>query len=175
MYKPPVNPIAVELTKSYKRRSINLGRIKAIYVELPNQTSERRCAWCTEVSIKGNRKYCSEDCANSAMAWAYPQKEDALKFLLVRQTFKCLICQYDYFPAFNAIMQKAGVRDDLSSLPWWYFKRLKERVPADRKPEIDHVLAIRHGGQSLGLGNHQVLCFLCHKSKSKIDNSVKRK
>lgn len=177
MYKSPKNPIAIELTKSYKRRTVNLGTIKVIYVELPDQTSERRCAWCTEVAVKGNRKYCGDECATSAMAWAYPQKEDALRFLLVRQGFKCLVCQYDYFPAFAKIMARDKINPDrdLSNLPWWYFKRLKEQVSAERKPEIDHILAISKGGASLGLDNHQAICYTCHKMKTKIDNSGPRK
>lgn len=172
MFKPSKNPIVEELTKNHKERSIDLNRLKAIKIELPDQRSIRFCCWCTEVRLThGNQKYCSQNCSQSAMAWAYPQKENSLKLLLERQEWKCGSCQYDYTPFLLSLAKGFKFED----LPWHYFKRLKNRVPPDKKPEVDHTVPISKGGQSLGNENHKALCFTCHKIKTKIDNSGPRK
>jgi 5-methylcytosine-specific restriction endonuclease McrA len=62
----------------------------------------------------------------------------------------------------------------IEDLPWHYFKRLKNTVPKDKKIEIDHILAISKGGESLGQENHRILCIVCHKIKTKSDLSGKR-
>ena len=41
--------------------------------------------------------------------------------------------------------------------------------PSDSRPEVDHIVGIAIGGQSIGLENVQVLCRQCHKAKTKID------
>jgi 5-methylcytosine-specific restriction endonuclease McrA len=186
MFKPSGNPKVLELTKSIRERSYNLSCLKPIKLEELNDKGKPRrlCAWCAvEEIFGGNQKYCSNNCSTSAMAWSYPQKEDALRYLLLRQDWKCAHCAYDYMPFLEKIVERDRERNrscavtcflDFATLPWYYFKRLKAKVPGDRKPEVDHVLAISKGGHSLGLENHQVLCYTCHKIKSKIDNSGKR-
>lgn len=183
MFKKSGNPKVEELTKSARDRSYNLSCLKA--VKLPELNSKgkpkRLCAWCAVVELAhGNQKYCTQECSNSAMAWAYPQKEDALRYLLLRQEWKCFICKFDYKPHLDDIV----VRDkrmlgpdfwDLEKLPWYYFKRLKERLPKENRPEVDHVVPIYKGGAALGLDNHQAICYSCHKAKSKVDNSGPRK
>lgn len=161
MYKPPGNPIAIELTRTHKRRSVNLGCIKVIRRELPNHISGKFCAYCAESPVKGRFKYCTPNCSNSAMAWAYPQKEDGLWFLLLRQDWKCNICQHQY-PA------QSG------SNHWHLMGRLKTNTPKEFRPEVDHIIPISKGGTALGLDNHQAICYTCHKVKTKVDNSGPR-
>jgi len=183
MFKPSKNPKVEELTKSIRSRSYNLSCLQPIILEELNKKGQTKklCAWCAEGEFyNGNQKYCSNECSDSAMAWAYPQKENALRFLLIRQEWKCAGCQFDYLPIMKTILQREkkdypSTPDiDPGKLPWYYFKRLKGRCPDDRRIEIDHVIAIRHGGDSLGISNHRALCYTCHKAKTKIDNSVKR-
>lgn len=180
MFKPSGNPKVLELTKSVKERSYNLSCLQAIKLPELNAKGKpkRLCAWCSvEELTHGNQKYCDTQCANSAMAWAYPQKEDALRYLLLRQEWKCAHCKYDYLPELTVIAAKdrhASETFNLESLPWYYFKRLKNHVSKEHNPEVDHILAISKGGDSLGLSNHQILCYTCHKAKTKIDLSGKR-
>jgi hypothetical protein len=114
------------------------------------------------------------------MAHFYPQKEDALGFLLVKQDWKCAHCLYDYKPIIQEMLTAEKIKYpsaptlSLDSLPWYYIKRLKKKVLKEYRPEVDHILAISRGGASLGLDNHQVLCYSCHKKKTKIDLSGKR-
>lgn len=164
MFKESKNPFVADLTKSYRNRSIDLSRLKAVVVELPGHKSERRCAWCTENKLNhGNQKYCSKNCSESAMAWAYPQKEEAIWFLLERQGWKCSDCQFQY------------TKPITNSSPHFSIPRLKRSIPPDRKPEVDHTIPISKGGTALGLSNHSILCYLCHKKKTKVDNSGPRK
>jgi hypothetical protein len=199
MFKKSNNPKVEELIKSVTDRSCPLDRLRVIRVvtkeprghkklfpshdEDPSanalvDVTHRFCAWCTKEELfHGNRKYCSTDCSESAEASFYPQKELGLKLLLERQDYKCSGCQFDYRPFMDAIVEKdrrAGASFEEGKLPFYYFKRLKSRVPKDKKPEVDHILAISKGGQSIGLANHQVLCFNCHKTKTKVDNSGPR-
>lgn len=183
MFKPSGNPKVLELTKSVKERSHNLSCLSPLKLEELNERGKpkRLCAWCNTTELThGNQKYCSTDCSNSAMAWAYPQKEDALRYLLLRQEWKCILCQYDYKSHIEDIVarDKRMLGNDFYAwerLPWYYFKRLKRRVPKDRRPEVDHIVPIYKGGQSLGLDNHQAICYTCHKDKTKKDLSRKRK
>lgn len=183
MFKPSNNPKVLELTKSCRERRCNLDQIRPIKLEGLNVKGKPKklCAWCAmEEIFHGNQKYCSNDCSLSAMAWANPQKEDALRFLLTKQDWKCAHCQFNYKPEIEQMMEAeykrypGAPRTPFEELSWWYFKRLKRRVPKERKPEVDHILAISKGGQSLGLENHQILCYTCHKTKTKVDLSGKR-
>ena len=183
-YKPSGNPKVEELIKSITNRSYNLDSLKPIRLEELNEKGKPKklCAWCANVEIfKSSQKYCSVDCSSSAMASFYPQKEDSLRFLLVRQDWKCLNCQYDYRPTMQAILDKEKAKYPstpdiaLENLHWYYLKRLKRNIPRNKKPEVDHILAISKGGPSLGLDNVRILCFDCHKEKTKKDLSGKRK
>jgi hypothetical protein len=185
MFKNSGNPKVKELTKSIRERSYNLSSLKPIKSEELNEKGKpkRFCAWCAiEEVFHFNRKYCSSSCSTSAMAWAYPQKEDALRFLLVRQDWKCAHCSYDYSIIMDELIKKERTRRPyvvenkapIEELPWYYFKRLKRATPKNHKPEVDHIVPIYKGGESLGLDNHNILCYTCHKNKTKIDLSGKR-
>ncbi|HEY5235501.1 MAG TPA: HNH endonuclease signature motif containing protein [Rhabdochlamydiaceae bacterium] len=182
MFKPSGNPKVLELTKSVRERSYNLSCLQPIKLEELNAKGKpkRLCAWCNETELNhGNQKYCSSDCSQSATAWAYPQKEDALRYLLVRQDWKCIDCQFDYRPIMEAIVERdrkiSGTAMPIDTLPWYYLKRLKNKVDWENKPEVDHVIPVAKGGDTLGLSNHACRCYRCHKKKSKIDNSGPRK
>jgi 5-methylcytosine-specific restriction endonuclease McrA len=113
------------------------------------------------------------------MAWAYPQKEENLAALLIRQNYKCNICQFDYAPFMDAIAARDMIHGRLETdwrneYIWHFYKRLKEQVPKDRRPEVDHIVPIYKGGTPLGIDNHQAICYTCHKSKTSKDLSGKR-
>lgn len=187
-FKPSANPKVIELTKSVKERRVNLDVVRPIKIEEELNAkgkNKRLCAWCAVEELShGNQKYCSMICSNSAMAWANPQKEDSLRFLLVKQEWKCAHCQFDYKPVMEAIMLKerakrpyaVAVKDEipLESLPWFYFKRLKNSCPKANKPEVDHITAIFKGGNPLERENLQIICKSCHLKKTKRDLSGPR-
>lgn len=182
MFRKSNNPKVEELTKSVKSRAYNLSCLHPILLDELNVKgkSKRLCCWCVEIEIINlNRKYCSNNCSTSAMAWAFPQKEHSLKYLLIKQSYKCLGCQYDYRPMLDLYIEKDkkryGVSYEVNELPWHYFKCLKSNVPSERKPEVDHIIPISKGGHSLDRDNLQLICYKCHKVKTKIDNSGSRR
>lgn len=177
MFKQAQNPQIEELTKSYRERAFPLGDI------LPVKINEvKSCVWCLSPLKGAQRKWCSQECIDSALAWGYPQKEASLHVLMVRQDFKCNGCQFDYSPFLQKALDYINrhrknidpttVRNRISER---LMKVLKQVTPRLNAPEVDHIIAISKGGQAIGLSNHQILCYACHKAKSKKDNSGPRK
>lgn len=177
------NPKILELTKSYRERSYSLSCLSAIKFE-----GKRLCVWCAKGELwHGSQKYCSDACSFSAMAWAYPQKEESLSILLIKQDFKCAICAFDYTVAieeWKKIEKKPyGLVEILKGdykikFSFTLAKRLKQhfhRHDPKHRLEVDHIHPIYRGGSPLDRKNLQILCFSCHKAKSKTDNSGKRK
>lgn len=176
-YKKSNNPKIEELTKSETKRKCSLTRIKVHVVD-----GKRFCAWCITEELKDSRrKYCSEECSINMTAWGYPQKEEGLGLLLIRQQYKCNLCQHDWAPAVQNIITDTRIPpvprnyDFMNNYNWALIKRLKNNCESALAPEVDHIVPVYKGGQSLGLENHQAICYTCHKAKSKIDNAGPRK
>lgn len=182
MYRHPKNPKILELTKTYKKRAYKLTSLIAI-VKDEGHVAKHFCAWCADTALTGQqRKWCSPECSSMAWAWANPQKESGLCILLARQDFKCNLCQFDYMPyvedtlkylnknhpTIDPLTIKTQIHDRMAKI-------LKYKTPSDRLPEVDHIVPIYKGGESIGFDNHQAICYSCHKTKTKVDNSGKRK
>ena len=174
MFKPSRNPQVAIITESYRERVYRVSN-------LPFIPGDRSCVWCGDPLKSSHHasRYCKDpNCQTSAYAWASPQKEEGLWFLLVRQDFKCLGCGHDYAPLIeDSIVGKfygCKVKDFRGKFNHWIMKKLKELCPKEVKPEVDHRIPISKGGQSLGLENHSCVCYTCHKAKSKVDNSGPR-
>jgi len=174
------NPLIPEITKTYKKRNYNLSDL-----DLP-QGVYRKCVWCLGSLPSNRRRWCSDECVDTASAWANPQKEYGLGILLIRQNFKCNTCAFDWGSVIEELYRQPRMPYGLSEVKniWrekfsYYISRKLKMVMADtdpdHRPEVDHILAISKGGQALGFDNHQVFCTLCHRSKTKIDNSGPRK
>lgn len=177
MFKPTNNPRIEALTKSYRDRELRLSYMK------PEKDAfgKRWCMWCGVIEVKHfNRKYCSKACSLAMFAWANPQKGNGLHLLLKRQAWKCNVCSYDYGPTIRSVWGYYGAKNRL--VPTLgkddserFMRHFKSACDPSRKPEVDHVVPIYKGGQALGFDNHQAICYLCHKAKTKIDNSGPRK
>lgn len=182
LFKRPGNPEIEAITKSCKKRSYALSHLKVI--KLPELDLKgkniRLCAWCALTILKrSSQKYCSKECRYSARSWAYPQKEENIFFLFNRQDWKCNVCQYDYISLIEQLLVNGRVYnkpgDFRQVFSYYLIRRIKSKGLKERKPEVDHIVPISKGGTSLGNENHQVICFTCHKAKSKLDNSGPRK
>ena len=177
MFVPATNPKIEELTKSYRDRRINLSDLESVKID-----GAKCCKWCMAKLSGKKYAWCSEDCSTMAWVWANPQKEGGLHVLLARQDFKCNTCQFDYMPyvqdslgylnRYHQTVDPAKIREKISPT---LMKILKYKAPSNRLPEVDHIVPIYKGGTPLGLSNHQAICFSCHKAKTKIDLSGKRK
>lgn len=180
MFKKSGNPKVEELTKSHKERHYNLSSLRVVEKVMEEGLKPARfCSWCAEIRVyHGNQKYCSPECSRSAMAWAYPQKEESLAALLIKQDYKCNICKFDYAPHMDSIATNSRYTEEndwRNNYIWYFYKILKSRVPLEHRPEVDHIIPIYKGGQSLGIDNHQCICYTCHKTKTGKDLSGKRK
>lgn len=173
--KPPLNPKAIDLIKSCTDRYEALDQIRPLVVD-----GVKMCAWCHSIKVKGI-KYCGPDCSLSAQATFYPQKEESLFYLLVRQDFKCAVCQYDYIPLVNQLLINGRVYDKpddfKAKYSYWLMKRIKSKSPKEHKPEVDHINPVYKGNSALSVGLEGVwcLCYKCHKTKTSKDLSGPRK
>jgi hypothetical protein len=179
MWKPTKNPKIEALTKSYTKRALQLSYEMKV---VPEADGRRLCLWCGTEELHGSKlkKYCSKECSEAIFTWAQPQKENGLHALLVRQDWKCNTCQFDYVPTRDKVNRYFKQKNYL--IPNFgphsskrYMKIFKNNCEEGKKPEVDHVIPIYKGGQSLGLDNLQAICYLCHKAKTVKDLSGKRK
>jgi len=169
-FTDPGNPDIDGIIKSADRRT-NLSWLKADI-----RDGSKYCGWCFKNKLKGRQiKYCSEKCGISAYAFCNPQSEYGLQYLLNRQGWKCASCSYDYrivatklFPRWRGRYRSQWMKRHKE---WGVslMKGVKREAGESRKPEIDHVKAVALGGAGIGFSNHQVLCYQCHKAKTKRD------
>lgn len=171
MFKPSGNPKIAELSKSCKERRINLSDLSAIVLD-----GKKICAWCGIRELRRNRrKWCSKGCTLCALAWAQPSSPYGLRVLLYKYDFKCAHCNLSYRShfkdAYARIKNKTYFRfprrkcDSIKYL----IKVFRRLVPRNIRPEVDHIVSVAIGGQTLGFENVQLLCSGCHKKKSKKD------
>lgn len=176
MFKKSKNPQVEELTKTYKDRAFAVSKLQHVVRE----DGTKGCIWCGDpLKTKHHmQRYCKDKmCPKSTYAWGYPQKEEGLHFILMRQDFCCNSCGYDYKPFIESNVMGAygtGGVDYKTQINFYVIKRLKERIDPKLKPEVDHIIPISKGGTALGLDNHQVICYTCHKTKTSKDLSGKR-
>jgi hypothetical protein len=164
------NPQIDELVKTTKTRTKALSNIKS----RKDDNYRKICVWCNETLKGKKRKWCSEECSSSAWAFFNPQSVGGLHIILSMQDYKCNGCKHDYMPDIKKAQAMAVSKDipqELDKNPNWYvFYTMKGyNYRSNTSPEIDHIKPIAMGGESIGFGNHQVLCKRCHKIKTKID------
>lgn len=173
------NPLIPEITKTYKKRIFNLSSIK-----LP-EGLKKKCVWCLGELKGAQRRWCGNDCVESAQAWGNPQKEYGLGILLIKQDFKCKSCQFDYGVVIEEMYKMPRIPYGLkeikdkwrTALSFNLIRRLKQHMHQFyplRKPEVDHIVPIYKGGLPLDVDNLNCLCYTCHKVKTKQDLSGKR-
>jgi 5-methylcytosine-specific restriction endonuclease McrA len=231
------NPKIID-TINHGGRTISKDWLKPI-----RRDGKEYCAWCNVKKLpSGRKKYCSDDCIHSSDAYCYPQSsEHAFRFLMIRQDFKCGMCEFSYLPAYHYVQKRSlsrfrreiiqnikwiktdipgykkyqsertdnteqerkkeladlekwemDVKHSITSLVKNYFKARKEldnwtygtsdgirsyhrNLKDHREPEVDHMIPVGLGGMAVGFDNHQILCYSCHKQKSKKDVADIRK
>jgi hypothetical protein len=171
MWKPSKNPKVDELTKSCRDRSYRLSDFNSFKLDGKN----KNCVWCLSVLPGKKQKWCSAACIASALAWAQPNGSHGLRVLLYRDGFECANCQFSYRSLFLDAFRKVRRRNDFrfprikSKRIEKLIKSFRRLVPTNIRPEVDHVIPVSLGGQTLGFENLQILCRQCHKVKSKKD------
>lgn len=150
MWKVPLNPVVVKALLSCRKRSMNLSDIKVpIDLAVPALGNGKLCAWCLSPLTGRKYKWCSSECGNSAFAYANPQSEYGLQYLLSRQDFRCSSCQYDYSPLAQSLLGTRGIPKLLpyrETFSIRFMKPLKRQSPKGTRPEVDHVQPVALGG-----------------------------
>lgn len=156
------NDWILETTKIYKKRKIALSSIP---YPIRND-GKKGCIWCCDkLKDHHSARYCNDPmCKVWAQIWADPQCDISVHFLLKKQNYLCGMCHYDYSIKLKEISKNYDTKFSKR-----FIAMLKNRLPYDLSPEVDHIIPILTGGISLGVGNHQVLCYSCHKIKTKED------
>ena len=153
-----MNPKVLEILK-LSIRSYSLWELEVV-----KKNGKRYCKWCGIKETRTPRShYCGKECQRTAYIMFNPQKDCALFIFLKNQNFKCNSCSFDY----NNVLDQ-----DLSEGSF-LVKDLKDKlreINENRLPEVDHIVPIALGGLGLGQDNHQVLCKMCHKEKTKVDH-----
>lgn len=134
---PPGNLEFKRMVKQTSERKINVSSLVKAY-----RNGKKLCLWCCDNLPKsGRHTYCSDNCKESAWIHCYPQGESARMYLMDKQNWRCAECDHKFQP------------------DYW-------KEPRGTYPEVDHIIPIWIGGQSLGVDNHQVLCKNCHRIKT---------
>lgn len=154
--KPTKNPWVLEKTQNTFERECSIADIPYIIRE----DGTKGCIWCGD-DLKTKhpaQRYCKDkECPKSAYIWGYPQRMESLVYLMKQQNFKCAGCNFNYLRYLTLDITADS------------FYRYKTEIPLIKRPEVDHIIPICKGGQSLGIENHQILCYQCHKEKTKDD------
>ena len=165
-YREP-GPIAKEQMWRYRKaRSVGMDHLR--------KTPDGRCAWCNVTRITDRRrKYCTDDCSQSAYFYSYPQNPAAKAWRLIEvQACACVGCGLDYTAEIERRIQGIEHYNDRmrKQHPDWFkadkvtYYRLGYNT--GEKWHVDHINPLFKGGDGIGMDNVQVLCVECHKRKT---------
>ncbi|MFL5785884.1 MAG: HNH endonuclease [Bacteriovoracaceae bacterium] len=147
-----------ERQKARYRKSI-LDCIKRIKTEIP----ERRKKWLElKKSGKPNVGYSGRDEFGHWTSRPPIMDDKQINDWVIhtRNTIKKDLCDYFNFRK-RGPQWEFRTADNVRS----YHRNLKD----NKEPEIDHIIPIFKGGMAIGLDNVQILCYSCHKKKTKKD------
>lgn len=158
----PPGVVTLEILKPQQyNRTANLAQLVVLH---------GRCCWCNERDILPPKKrYCSDDCKESAFIYCNPQSPTSKGWqLLNRQGFSCACCGL----SFEEEIRKR-IQHYLKMFAQGYYKWSKGKVSlhyiANNMGHIfsaDHIKPLFLGGFGLGLHNIQVLSSKCHETKT---------
>lgn len=171
-YIEPHDEVREFILASYKGRSFNLG-------DLPLRVMF--CAWCRSHHGIKRRKYCGEDCAQSAMIFCWPQIDSSKYFHFKRQGFICLECGLDYSSFIEKKLNSWGKINERRHIEFSrngefdgvvYPNQILDNT--GHIIQVDHIKPIFLGGVAIGIDNIQVICSEpCHKNKTLREKSKK--
>lgn len=158
---------------------------------------DKKCARCKKELPKKRKKYCSNYCANVTF---FERRWNGLRFLAwARDNGKCVQCKkplsikalyQDWLLESKKPITKQERLDDWilewlqnlgfsTDISWHYtgyvWTGKKFHGPFLELAEIDHIVAICNGGESMSLDNLQTLCHACHAKKTSLDLRLRNK
>ena len=129
-----------------------------------------RCTWCESVLTGLRRRWCGNDCLQSALDYCYPQNPQAkMRRLIFKQGCACLVCGVIFEDEIIGLIQDA-------------FEQRNRYNKTDEKPHLvslhalgantghiwqtDHIDPIFRGGRGIDPDNLQTICTDCHDRKT---------
>ena len=163
MYVPCDNELVKKLMNySHERRYYWRSEFK-----VNKRDGRRYCAWCNQRETpSGRHKYCSDECSFSCTLFCVPCGYDGFGYLFNLQKGYCRHCNHDWLQYYNSDFY---LKRYVEGKGWFNPFHLKDRIPQEFKPEMDHIIPVACGGPILGHDNIQLICYTCHKVKTKID------
>lgn len=164
--------LAKSIVRNFKKqRHANLDKLRI--------KGKDRCCWCNVGKIVAPKKrYCTENCRDSAFIYCNPNVPTSKGYLLIqRQSCACAGCGLSYESEIIAKIElyektrdeynNCERRKEIGVTPW------PEKAPyhyifhgTGDWIQVDHIQPIFKGGWGIGLHNVQVLCVDCHKIKT---------
>lgn len=150
------------------RRSVSLSELPIL---------EGKCSWCnTRETATRRRKYCSNECADSAFYYCCPQNPTTRMHVLLKlQDCACAGCGEIFDTEIDQLVDKHWEhilkmkRLNYNKSYYGALDKVKLGMIGNGtgdKWQVDHIIPIHRGGRGIGLDNIQVLCVPCHKKKT---------
>ena len=161
MYVPCDNPLVKELMNySHERRYYKMS-----YFKIFKRDNKRYCAWCNQRELKPRHKYCSDECQQSCELFCVPCGYSGFGYLFNLQKGYCRHCKHDWLEYYDQDIYVKRYSKGSGFNPF----RIKHVIPKQFAPEMDHIIPVAMGGSILGHDNIQMICYSCHKIKTKTD------
>lgn len=137
---------------------------RSIPKSLLEKTAQGYCAWCNRGQIpSGRRKYCSENCTESAFFVMYPQSPSSKMYRFIKlQDCVCQYCGQDFKDQVAEIVRQR-VNRNMKGERVRYFS-IGFNTGEDW--HTDHKEPIHKGGSAIDLNNLWVICKRCHIHKT---------
>ena len=162
-----------ETSSATNKRWANLSDFK--------KTADSKCGWCNEIDVPGKlRKYCSDDCRNSASLYCFPQTPKTKAWVFInKQDCVCLGCGECFDEEVDKKIMDKWMHYTKNMPDEW---KVKTKVTYHSVGydtgylwNVDHVVPLHLGGSGIGLENIQVICVPCHEKKTAGENSSRLK
>lgn len=164
-----VEPGLITIDKLWRNR-----KSRSVCMDTIQKTPDGFCAWCNVTEITDRRrKYCNDQCQQSAFFYMYPQTPGAKAWRLIDiQGCACAGCGLDYSQVFYERMERILEYNERQrkNHPTWF---VDEKISYFRLGyntgtlwHVDHIRPMFNGGDGIGMLNLQVLCVPCHKKKT---------
>ncbi len=144
---------------------------RARYFNLSDLPHLKVCAWCNARPITPpRRRYCGEDCQESATLYCAPQTPAMKMFVLIQlQDCTCVGCGECFDEELKKMVEQKWHVIKERHNAWLDWKKVPLHYLGDNTGQlwhVDHIIPIFRGGRGVCLENIQVLCVRCHQKKT---------